>query len=818
MKLRTIAVASLSGLLFCACGLQEPQGGADNGDNANMTIRAGLVSVQGKTWLDYAAGGSPLKVYWSDGDRINVNGQNSLPVSVGEGEKISEAGFLLSNLNAPYRVIYPSSAVTGNAYDEDGSIEISLPSVQAYSPSTFANGAALMYGCSESVDRVQLSNLCAVVRVNIKGDDNIVAAKLISDKTPLCGDFRLTPSDGSLEVVDGQNCIILEMADKVAMNNDTGTDFFFAIPEGYYSEEDLSFYFKSESEGKTMQNIWRPDKKLEGGKLYSFNEVGFEPTAKEIDTAAEWNEFAAAFNAGSDISGYLFKDNVVRLGADISADDLTPITAEFDGVLDGNGYTLTRNAATAPLFASITGEVRNLVLGGTMTGKVVTVDERPVVACAPLAGSLDGGKISGCINRMAVAVGSRENFNAGDGVPECFVGAHVYASGLVAVMTAGTIENSVNEASVDVAVNVDGGFYEVSVAGIVADVRLGNPQQEISLAGCRNRGALTLSPALTKQSKSTTTDWGMQVCGFGGVAGWLRNEGKYVFENCDNEGNITLDGYYLKHAYGNTPFTIAVGGVLGLAAPCPGGRMVLDDFETYDVTLTACSNLGRVYNCCVNYSSTKESNNKVFTGGLAGALMGTSGSKAKVEGCESMGAVITYDYTSDMSDVTVSGRPAYCPVAGGLVGYGGYLDIDDCTVQCQIGNGKRQMVAWGGVIGYTMRPFDFKNSTLDVTGFFQRIEGYKMNRAVVAVIPVKYNTTAMNLVPDVAGSSITGNDISCQLWTSGSVAATTADGDLSPTLTLNVFSTSAKLKENLVCGQGFTANTGVTIGEDNTYL
>ncbi len=806
MKLRTITAASLFGLLFSACGLQEPQGGADNGDNANMTIRAGLTSVQSRTWLDYAGGGSPLKVYWSDGDKINVNGQNSLPVSVDEGEKISEADFLLSNLNAPYRVIYPSSAVTGNAYDEDGSIEINLPSVQAYSPSTFANGAALMYGCSESVDGVQLRNLCAVVRVNIKGNDNIVAAKLISDKTPLCGDFRLTPSDGSLEVVDGQNCITLEMTDMVAMNSDTGTDFFFAIPEGDYSEG-LSFYFKSESDGQTMQNIWRPDTELEGGKLYSFNEIGFDPTAKEIDSAAEWNKFAAACNAGSDISNYLFKDDVVRLGADISAEDLTPITVAFDGVLDGNGYTLTRNAATAPLFASITGEVRNLVLGGTMTGEVVTVDERPVVACAPLAGSLDGGRISGCTNRMIVAVGSSE-----------VVKAHVYASGLVAVMTDGTIENSVNEASVDVAVNVDGGIFEVAVAGIVADVRMADLQKTVTFSGCRNKGTLTLSPDLSFKSTANTKDQGMQVCGFGGVAGWLRNEGKYVFNNCDNEGIIHLDGHDIKHANGNSPFTIAVGGVLGLAAPCPAGLMLLDDYATYDVTLTGCSNIGEVYNCGVNYSSKGEADNKVFTGGLAGAIMGTRDKYAQVTDCESKGKVMTYDYTSDMSDVTVSGRPQYCVVAGGLVGYGGYLTVDDCTIECQIGNGRRQMVAWGGVIGYAMRPFNLKNSTLDVTGYFQRIEIYKMNRAVVAVVPVANGTAAMDPAPDVAESSIVGNDISCLLMTSGSVAGNAAADDLSSTLTLNVFSTAAKLKENLVCGNGFTANTGVTIGDDNTYL
>ena len=809
-KLSILTALSIGGLLMASCGLQEPVGGPQPDEGTK--ISATLVSVQSKTWLDYASGGSPLKVYWSDGDKLNVNGQTSLPLSIAAGEKISDADFLLSNIQAPYRAIYPSYAVTEEGYAEDGSIAIQLPAVQKYLPSSFANGAAIMYGYSESEDGVTLQNLCAVVRVNIKGSgDNIVSAKLVSssDDAPLCGDFRLTPADGSLETVNGNITITLEMDDKVSMNNEAGTDFFFAIPAGDYSKG-LSFYFKRESDSQIMQNIWRPTETLHGGRLYSFNNIDFEATAKEIETEAQWNEFAAACNNGGDISKYLFKDDVVRIGADITAENLTSI-AEFDGVLDGNGYTLTRTAASEPLFASLTGEVRNLALGGNLKGEVVTVDERPTVACAPLVGSLDGGKISGCINNMTVSVGTMSE-------P---VEAHMYVSGLVSVMTAGTIEKSVNNASVDVSVNVHNTVFEVTVAGIVADVRVSDIGQKISLNGCSNKGALTLAPYLEFKSAAATRDKGMKVCGFGGVAGWLRSEGSYEFTDCNNQGNITVDGHNIKHSNGNTPYTIAVGGVLGLAAPCPEGFMKLDEYEKYDLTLTRCSNTGGVYNYSVNYSSTTESNNKVFTGGLAGAVMGTEDSHAKVTDCESKGIVITYDYTPAMTDVeVVSGRPQYCAVAGGLVGFGGYLDIERSTIACQIGNGKRQMVAWGGVIGFAMRPFSLKNSTLDVTGYFQRIEAYKMNRAVVAVVPVKYNATAMKTVPNVNGSVIEGCTIGCLLWTSSTYSAASATSIDPATLTLDVFNN--KMRDNLVCGQGFTANEGITIGNDsgdnNTYL
>ena len=95
-----------------------------------------------------------------------------------------------------------------------------------------------------------------------------------------------------------------------------------------------------------------------------------------------------------------------------------------------------------------------------------------------------------------------------------------------------------------------------------------------------------------------------------------------------------------------------------------------------------------------------------------------------------------------------------------------------------------------------------------------------MNRAVVAVVPVKHNTSAMDLVPNVSGSKITGYlSVSGYVLTSASTITSDSEAkDLSGTLSTKIFSGVEKVKENLVCGQGFTANADVDSSSANiTY-
>ena len=155
----------LLGLTLCSCNREELA--PECGNDTMQTLSVGLAGIQTKTWLDYAnkEAGQPIKVYWSNGDQINVNGQASLPLKVDAGDTLSNAKFQLPVLQAPCRVIYPNSAVTETSYDNNGTIGISLPQTQPYMASTFAQGIAVMYGYSDQTENLKLKNLCAVVRV-----------------------------------------------------------------------------------------------------------------------------------------------------------------------------------------------------------------------------------------------------------------------------------------------------------------------------------------------------------------------------------------------------------------------------------------------------------------------------------------------------------------------------------------------------------------------------------------------------------------------------------------------------------------------------
>ena len=153
--------------------------------------------------------------------------------------------------------------------------------------------------------------------------------------------------------------------------------------------------------------------------------------------------------------------------------------------------------------------------------------------------------------------------------------------------------------------------------------------------------------------------------------------------------------------------------------------------------------------------------------------------------------------------------------------------MEDCTVTCQLGNGKRQSVAWGGVLGFAMRPFNLTNSTVTVVGYFNRIKEYNMNRAVLAVIPVKYGSSGSALSPaptTTKSSTISGSEVTCKMLTTGSYPTADFTENLREhedySFTSDPFkpsSTSNKVKSNLTCGVGSSANTVITIGEGNTF-
>ena len=522
-----------------------------------------------------------------------------------------------------------------------------------------------------------------------------------------------------------------------------------------------------------------------GGVIIPFKPK-FNPGSGVIKTVEDWNAFAAAVNSSKDADLYRWVgDGTVKLGANIEAENLATITRKFPYVFDGCGYYIKRTAATRQLFSEVSGEIKNLTLKGEVT---LEGDGAPFVKnlCA-------GAKLTNCTNEMNV------KFNITSGP--------LYIGGIAAIMikqdsgeeTSTELTGCVNKGSIIGTGDFTAANGTVAIGGIIGDIRSagGDVPYDVTFKDCSNEGEINFAPI--PPANNTTT--GMKLCGIGGIVGYIRSGQVLEFENCDNIGDITLSAKYMTNEKGMKAYAISMGGIIGFGTANSGSGY--QTTEGFDISLVDCDNSGVLHNCGDNYSTSSETVNKVYTGGLAGSLMGLSSeSKAIVKNCTNTGKIFTYDLVTGDQTV-ISARPAYNAVAGGLVGFGGNLDIQDCTITAQIGNGKRPMVAWGGVIGYVVAPFRVCNLNLELNGYYQRLSTYKFSRSVIANVPVK------GITADITGSIVEGTINVSKYVLSGTELSGDDKSDLSASLKTKIFNSESKVESNLVYGQGYTANAGV---------
>ena len=817
MKNLLFVAFAATALSACQKEMEDHRANAATGEIVTFTASVGNTDT--KTSINYVDGVESFTTFFTTMDLISVNGVKT--ESVTPNEERTSISFDVEGVTAPY------FAVTG-AHDKGFDSETNTytlqfsgtGSMQKYRTVSdgkyvsFWTSADILaaYSESETMKFQHMSTFYAIKidKANSTLDSNIKNVYIRqADGGYMAGnwtlsfegdEFKPTLTPKNLSAYMGYDC-----GEEGVCQDST---MLIGIP-AYNYPEGLIFTIKDVNGNfaSYMVDKSQTQHAADGGKIIPFKPA-FKPASGVIKTAAEWNEFADCINnAKNDWDLYRWVgDGTVKLGANIEAENLTTITKNFPYVFDGCGYTITRTNATRSLFLDVSGEIKNLTLAGnlalTSSGSPFIYELRP------------GAKMTDCTNNMNVT------FDFSD--------ATTYVAGFAAVLpttsteadstATTTLVNCVNNGNLIGATSYSQEAakapYNVAIGGVVGDVRAGGDKAvayNVVLTNCDNNGSIKFTPKPSDASSTGGSNLkaAMGLTGIGGVAGTFRSSKSIELNDCDNSGHITLSADGMTNKNGMRPYAICMGGVIGCGTNQAGLGVTLNG---HDIIMTNCDNSGILYNCGDNYSPTARCHNKIYTGGLAGALVGLETKYASIKSCSNIGAVITYDLCSDDNPVPpmVSIRTCYNAVAGGLIGFGGWLDMDGCTVNCQIGNGKRQLVAWGGVIGYTVRPFKLNDATLHLSGYFQRISSYKMNRAVVAVVPKA--TSDDGITPDVAGSEISGTLTVSSSMKSLSDVAGTGTTNLASTLTLTMFADADKAKGNLVIGAGMTtANTGVDI-------
>ena len=674
-----------------------------------MNVSVNLATVQTKTYLGEVEDGR-RQVYWSAGDAINLNGYESLPLTQEQAGKAT-ADFQLYNGTLPYKVIYPAS-ICGE-FAADGTVTINVPSVQEYSPNSFGKGSAILYGYSESEDEpVTLNNLCAAVKVTLKSSEgkSISKAAIISNSpaSPVAGKFTINTVTGEYSVVEGLTSLMLDI-EEVSLDGDEQS-FYFTLPYGEYPEGfTVKFY---DSEKFPMECRWLSNSengvKVEAGKLYEFKPVDFVPGKKEILTGEDWMYIATCINKADNSwkSAYLDdKTNTIRLGADIVLPEGTPqITKDFAYVLDGQGYTLTNNTATASLIKTLpaSGAIRNLTIAGTMRSSSETAN----VELAAFVHTVSGGSIEDCTNEMVFDVSAKT----------------VLFGAFARTITAGQIVRCVNNADMNIMMDVTKATTEDLKTiksfggGLVATCF--SPTAFVLVEDCVNNGDVNVTI-------DAGTAAGVNRAGFAGIMGYVSGSTTEKYPklvNCTNNGDVQLS--FVENVTSRAKAQYSVGGIVGLAAGVAasasglntGALSAVDSGKHCYMYLDSCTNTGRVQNNTTSSGDSADPTIKIYTGGIAGTVIGLGeANPTKIINCINTGEVVPYSVK-----VNPYQRAAICGVCGGFLGLGAYVDIEGGMMNASVGTAENHSFAAAGVIGLAWSKFSIKS--LKVNANISRVQ------------------------------------------------------------------------------------------------
>ena len=500
-----------------------------------------------------------------------------------------------------------------------------------------------------------------------------------------------------------------------------------------------------------------------------------------INSAKDWTDFVKFVKVVEDYDIYKWRGDgttnpVVKIGQDIVFDqDPTRFTGAGDAGLvydiDGQNHTITFNCNRKySLVRGLKATIKDLTIKAA-DGYKITGPAGGGEASSFVDTLYTGGQIINCINEMPIEIS--------------VVQKPAVVGGIVKSDFGGYIENCVNKGDITVTAETQGKTVAnnvIDVGGIAAvfgtfpSKHLG--ENDMTIKDCRNEGLINVNPVSNETGDLHAN--GFIVFGVGGIVGWIRDANEYVktLDNCDNAGAINLSGNGITSTNGLSALSVSVGGVAGIASNISlsngtgGGCLSTPDGSNgIKSVFKDCDNSGNIYNGVTNYSGSSAFNNKVYTAGLVGSLMGNSNCYAVVDNCTNIGEIMTYD----ICGTGASTRAQFCCVPSGLVGWCGYADIKNCTVCCKIGNGKRAIVAIAGLSPAVFCPVKVNNCSVYYEGYFARVTGYKYNRSLVLNVPAYYNKTASAPTVSLTGSEMKNCKLSWKLHTSSNTITTVTD-------------------------------------------
>ena len=268
MRKSTLFGVLLASLALSSCDVDTPTNVV--GDEIVTKIEVSLpetrISLGDKVDGNYSA-------YWSEGDKIVVNGILSEAVKIDAANRSSATFEVRSgDLEYPFNVTYPYTSATSEVTPI-----VEFKSEQTYTPGSFADGSAPMCGYANKGEKVALKHLAGVLKFPVKAStEGVVLEKIVITATlgtKISGNFTVDCATTAVTPTEQtQSVVTYTLPADFVLSTTESSDFFIALPAGELGSATIEFI---ETSGKKMISNWNPSTPIKSGVVREFKPITY---------------------------------------------------------------------------------------------------------------------------------------------------------------------------------------------------------------------------------------------------------------------------------------------------------------------------------------------------------------------------------------------------------------------------------------------------------------------------------------------------------------------------------------------------------------
>ena len=501
---------------------------------------------ESRTQLSEKAG-EVYPLYWSEGDKISVNGVESNALSASEAGQAAATFSVAGELKAPYCIAYPATAA-GQVVFADKQTHVSN--------TTFGSGVATMYAYSEDdLGGLSLTHLTGVLKIGIKGSAKIVLAQISNaNRKAIAGAFDFNFAEGeATATATSKEVIEYSFGEGVQLSSEEPTYIHAVVPAGVYEELYVTLY---DEDGGVMYATIKTDetKPLAAGKVREFsNSIVYAATDKVFVIKDKESLKAFAEQAAT-----LDKEALFVADIDMTGETWTSITGYEKTVL-GNGYVI--KGLTAPLFNETNASIKSLHL------RDVAITTNDAIYMGAFANKITSNDNTNATIEHCSASGVLTVKNPTYASAKSNDKTTLFYAGLIGYGLGVDINDCVNKVNLNVEQSAATSTTVAEVgcyAGIAGYLTyyVNSTNKELitysTVKNCTNQGAITIDEKVWGEGKSMISHFVGGIVAFNSKNNVIGGE----ISNCTNDAPISLNN---PANYGASGEYTMVGGIVGYA-------------------------------------------------------------------------------------------------------------------------------------------------------------------------------------------------------------------------------------------------------------